>query len=161
AKIETGTLDLVADHFDLHRLLETIAAIMHGRADAKGLAFSNTASPGLPAAVCGDERRLRQILMNLLDNAIKYTRGGEVAFRVDLHESRVRFLVEDTGIGIEPQHLPEIFNLFHQVRDPAVSVEGTGLGLAISRRLTRLMGGELEVESAPSQGSRFWFEIEL
>jgi len=161
AKIETGTLELVADHFDLNRLLETIASIMHARAESKGLAFASSTSPALPAVVIGDERRLRQVLMNLLDNAIKYTRGGTVTLRVDVHNSRVRFTVEDTGIGIQPQHLPEIFNLFHQVRDPAVSVEGTGLGLAISRRLTRLMGGELEVKSVPGQGSRFWFDIQL
>lgn len=161
AKIETGTLDIVADHFDLRRLLETIGAIMRARAEAKGLAFISTQCPDLPAVVCGDERRLRQVLMNLLDNAIKYTRGGAVALRVDRHETRLRFAVEDTGIGIEPEHLSEIFTLFHQVRDPAVLVEGTGLGLAISRRLTRLMGGELQVVSVPGQGSRFWFDLEL
>jgi CheY-like chemotaxis protein len=134
---------------------------MRARAESKGLAFASIAAPDLPTVVSGDERRLRQVLMNLLDNAIKYTRGGVVALRVDMRGARVRFMVEDTGIGIEPQHLPEIFNLFHQVRDPAVYVEGTGLGLAISRRLTRLMGGELDVKSIPGQGSRFWFDIEL
>ncbi|PWT76437.1 MAG: serine/threonine protein kinase, partial [Proteobacteria bacterium] len=126
-----------------------------------GLAFISTAPTDLPSVVSGDERRLRQVLMNLLDNAIKYTIGGAVALRVESLESKLRFAVEDTGIGIEPEHLSEIFNLFHQVRDPAVVVEGTGLGLAISRRLTRLMGGELQVASVPGQGSRFWFDLTL
>jgi PAS domain S-box-containing protein len=161
AKIETGTLDIVTEHFDLPRLLDTIGAIMRARAEAKGLAFISTAPADLPSVVSGDERRLRQVLMNLLDNAIKYTIGGAVALRVESLESGLRFAVEDTGIGIEPEHLSEIFNLFHQVRDPAVVVEGTGLGLAISRRLTRLMGGELQVASVPGQGSRFWFDLAL
>jgi PAS domain S-box-containing protein len=161
AKIEHGTLDIVDDPFDLHRLLETIAAIMRVRAEAKGLAFTTTESAQLPAAVHGDERRLRQVLTNLLDNAIKYTRSGTVALQVAPHEGRIRFVVEDTGIGIEPAHLSEIFNLFHQVRDPSVAVDGTGLGLAISRRLTRLMGGELRVASICGVGSRFWFDLDL
>jgi PAS domain S-box-containing protein len=161
AKIENGTLDIVAEHFDLHRLLEIIASIARARAEAKGLAFTVVACSHLPAAVCGDERRLRQVLMNLLDNAIKYTVRGAVALKVDCHAGRIRFLIEDTGIGIQPEHLSEIFNLFHQVRDPAVSVEGTGLGLAISKRLTMLMGGRLQVASTPGAGSRFWFELDL
>jgi len=161
AKIEAGNLDIVADYFDLHRLLDTIGAIMRPRAEAKGLAFTAAQCADLPTVVRGDERRLRQVLMNLLDNAIKYTRGGSVALHVELQRGRIRFLVEDTGTGIEPEHLSEIFNLFHQVRDPAVLVDGTGLGLAISRRLTRLMGGELKVASTPGQGSRFWFDLDL
>ena len=105
AKIETGTLAIVPDHFDLHRLLENIAAIMRNRAESKGLAFTSAEWSDVPAMVWGDERRLRQVLMNLLDNAIKYTREGGVALKVGLHEGRMRFLVEDTGIGIEPAAL--------------------------------------------------------
>jgi len=161
AKIETGTLDVIAEPFHLHRLLETIAAIMRTRAEAKGLAFAGAEPMQLPAMVSGDERRLRQVLMNLLDNAIKYTVSGAVAMQAEMHAGRIRFIVEDTGIGIEPEHLSEIFSLFHQVRDPAVMVEGTGLGLAISKRLTGLMGGDLKVASAPGAGSRFWFELDL
>ena len=108
-----------------------------------------------------DGRRLRQVLVNLADNAIKYTPSGGVALKVGLHESRVRFLVEDTGIGIRPEHLGEIFDVFHRVHDPSYASQGTGLGLAIAKRLVRLMGGDLRVESEPDQGSRFWFDLDL
>jgi CheY-like chemotaxis protein len=161
AKIEAGTLDIVAENFDLHRLLDSIVEIMSSRAQSKGLAFRFAQSSGVPAVVCADERRLRQVLMNLLDNAIKYTRRGEVVLRTGMRENSVRFVVEDTGIGIRPEHLSEIFDVFHQVRDPSMTVDGTGLGLAISKRLVHLMGGELKVASKPQEGSRFWFELEL
>ncbi|CAB3790016.1 ATP-binding protein [Pararobbsia alpina] len=161
AKIEAGTLDIVADPFDLHRLLEGIAEIMRSRAQARGLAFTCEQSSDVPSVVCTDERRLRQVLMNLLDNAIKYTRQGGVVLQTGMRERRVCFAVEDTGIGIQPEHLSEIFDVFHQVRDPTMVVDGTGLGLAISKRLVHLLGGELQVASRPQEGSRFWFELEL
>ncbi|MGH8563840.1 MAG: ATP-binding protein [Gammaproteobacteria bacterium] len=161
AKIEAGTLELRTADFDLDRLLESIAAIMHRRAEAKGLAFTSARWSEIPSPVSGDERRLRQVLVNLLDNAIKYTREGGIALKVGLEEERVCFLVEDTGIGIRPEHRTEIFAVFHQVRDPRAAVEGTGLGLAISRRLVELMGGELRVASSPGEGSRFWFDLDL
>jgi PAS domain S-box-containing protein len=161
AKIEAGTLDIVAEDFDLHRLLDSIVEIMSSRAQSKGLAFRFAQSSAVPAVVCADERRLRQVLMNLLDNAIKYTRRGEVVLRTSVRETSVCFVVEDTGIGIRPEHLSEIFDIFHQVRDPSMTVDGTGLGLAISKRLVHLMGGELQVASKPQEGSRFWFELEL
>jgi PAS domain S-box-containing protein len=161
AKIETGTLDIVAEPFDLHRLLDTIAAIMRARAEPKGLAFSAADCGDLTAVVVGDERRLRQVLMNLLDNAIKYTHSGTVALRVERKLGRTCFVVEDTGIGIDAAHLDEIFKVFHQVREAGAVVEGTGLGLCISKRLTQLMGGELRVASTPGTGSRFWFDLDL
>ena len=161
AKIEAGTLDLVADNFDLPAMLESIAAIMRSRSQAKGLAFTRAQWSELPPVVCADERRLRQVLMNLLDNAIKYTQRGGVVLKTGMHEGRMCFVVEDTGVGIEPEHLSEIFDVFHQVRDPLTVVEGTGLGLAISKRLVQLMGGDLQVASTPHEGSRFWFELDL
>jgi len=161
AKIEAGTLELRTADFDLDRLQESIAAIMHRRAEVRGLAFTSARWSEIPSLVCGDERRLRQVLVNLLDNAIKYTREGGVALKVGVQEERVCFLVEDTGIGIRPEHRTEIFAVFHQVRDPRAAVEGTGLGLAISRRLIELMGGELQVASSPGEGSRFWFDLDL
>lgn len=126
---------------------------MHRRADATGLAFTSARWSEIPSLVCGDERRLRQVLVNLLDNAIKYTREGGVALKIGVQEERVCFLVEDTGIGIRPEHRTEIFAVFHQVRDPRAAVEGTGLGLAISRRLVDLMGGELRVASSPGRAA--------
>lgn len=134
---------------------------MHTRAEQKGLSFTITYLSEVPACVCGDARRSRQVLMNLLDNAIKYTEHGGVALKVDLLEGRVRFMVEDTGIGIRPEHLGEIFEVFQQVRDRRTVVEGTGLGLAISKRFVHLMGGELHVASTFGEGSRFWFDLDL
>ncbi|MFC0399832.1 PAS domain S-box protein [Paraburkholderia rhizosphaerae] len=161
AKIEAGTLDVIADCFDLPTMLVSIASIMRSRSQAKGLAFTCAQWSDIPPVVRADERRLRQVLMNLLDNAIKYTQRGGIVLKTGMHDGRVCFVVEDTGVGIEPEHLSEIFDVFHQVRGPLTVGEGTGLGLAISKRLVRLMGGDLKVESIPHEGSRFWFELDL
>ena len=161
AKIEAGTLEIHSTDFDLPELLDSVVAIMRTRAEERGLAFTRVYLSELPAMVNADARRLRQVLMNLLDNAIKYTQSGGVALKVGLHEGRLRFLVEDTGIGISPEHLEEIFDVFHQVRDPNTVVEGTGLGLAICRRLMQFMGGELKVSSIPNEGSQFGFDLDL
>ena len=161
AKIEAGTLEIHSTDFDLPELLDSVVAIMRTRAEERGLAFTSVYLSELPAMVNADAHRLRQVLMNLLDNAIKYTQSGGVALKVGLHEGRLRFLVEDTGIGINPEHLEAIFDVFHQVRDPNTVVEGTGLGLAICRRLVQVMGGELEVSSTPNEGSQFGFDLDL
>jgi PAS domain S-box-containing protein len=161
AKIEAGTIEIRPAPFDLPRLLQGLAELMRARAKEKGLTFTGEWPPDLPAAVHADEKRLRQVLMNLLDNAIKYTTEGGVALKMGPHQGRLRFMVEDTGVGIRPEQLPKIFESFHQVRDPSTFAEGTGLGLAISRTLVGLMGGTLEVASTPGEGSRFWFDLLL
>ncbi len=161
AKIEAGTIEIRPAPFDLPRLLQGLADLMRARAKEKGLAFTGEWPPDLPVAVHADEKRLRQVLMNLLDNAIKYTAEGGIALKIGPRQNRLRFLVEDTGIGIRPEQLPKIFESFHQVRDPSTFAEGTGLGLAISKTLVRLMGGTLEVASTPGEGSRFWFDLLL
>jgi signal transduction histidine kinase/DNA-binding NarL/FixJ family response regulator len=161
AKIEVGTIEPHPADFDLRGLLEGVAAIMRTRAEDKGLSFTRVYLSELPLTMNADARRLRQVLMNLLDNAIKYTPKGGVALKVGVHEGRLRFLIEDTGIGIAPQHLSAIFEVFHQVRDRCTVAEGTGLGLAICKRLVQLMGGELKVASTPDEGSQFWFDLEL
>ena len=161
AKIEAGTIEIRPALFDLPRLLQGLADLMRARAKEKGLAFTGEWPPDLPVAVHADEKRLRQVLMNLLDNAIKYTAEGGIALKIGPHQNRLRFLVEDTGIGIRPEQLPKIFESFHQVRDPSTFAEGTGLGLAISKTLVSLMGGTLEVASTPGEGSRFWFDLLL
>ncbi len=161
AKIEAGTLTLYAAPFSLGPCLDGVAAIMRARAEGQGLMFTRASWSEVPAEVVGDERRLRQVLMNLLDNALKYTREGGVALKVGRHGDRLRFVVEDTGIGIRGAHLATIFDLFHQVREGRTWAEGTGLGLAICKRLVALMGGTLEVESTPEVGSRFWFDLDL
>ena len=161
SRIEAGSLEIHKDLFDLPKLLTIITTIMRGRAEDKGLSFAYECLSELPKMVLGDERRLRQVLINLMDNAIKYTRDGGVVLKVGYHEERLRFLVEDTGIGIKPEHVQKIFEAFQQVHDPKVKVEGTGLGLAISQKLVKLMGGVLQVSSTLGEGSAFWFDLDL
>ena len=166
SKIEAGKLEVHPTEFHLPEFLRNIADIARIRAEQKGLVcLYETLSP-LPDAVHGDERRLRQVLLNLLGNAVKFTEKGGVTFKVGYHEAspeaaRLRFQVEDTGIGIAPEKLDEIFQPFHQIRGKDAPIEGTGLGLAISRRLVALMDGTLHVKSTPGQGSVFWFELDL
>ncbi len=161
SRIEAGGLEIHNDLFDLRKLLNTMATLMRGRAEDKGLSFVYENLSELPRMVLGDERRLRQVLINLMDNAIKYTRDGGLVLKVGYHEGRLRFLVEDTGIGIVPEHLERIFESFQQVHDQKIKVEGTGLGLAISQKLVVLMGGMLQVSSTIGEGSMFWFDLDL
>ncbi|MEK7728643.1 MAG: ATP-binding protein, partial [candidate division KSB1 bacterium] len=166
AKIEAGKLELQLGDFSLPDLLKNVTEIARLRAEQKGLAFVFETLSRPPAFVSGDERQLRQVLLNLLANAVKFTESGGVSFKVGAIESnsgetRVRFQVEDTGIGIPPERLEEIFLPFQQVSELRHRVEGAGLGLAISRKLVELMGGELHVRSELGHGSAFWFEIVL
>jgi PAS domain S-box-containing protein len=185
AKIEARKMDLEPTDFHLPGFLKTIVEMARIRAEQKGITLDYHAMSELPVYVHGDEKRLRQILLNLLSNAVKFTIKGGVAFRVTSsgkrqrvkserqerdtfspascapHLNLIQFQVDDTGIGIPPEHLDKIFSAFHQVKDSRVHSEGTGLGLAISQRLVRAMGSELYVKSTVDQGSTFWFEIEL
>ncbi len=166
AKIEAGKFELRLGDFSLPDLLQGVTEIARVRAEQKGLAFVFEMLSPLPAFVTGDERQLRQVLLNLLANAVKFTEAGGVSFKVgevetDAGETRVRFQVEDTGIGIPQERLAEIFLPFQQVSELRHRVEGAGLGLAISRKLVELMGGALHVRSALGHGSAFWFEIML
>jgi len=163
SKIEAGRLEVTAAPFDLPALLASIAAAHEPRAAAKGLAFRRSDDTGLPASAVGDSAKLRQVLENLLGNAIKFTGGGEVRLlALPVGEGRVRFEVSDTGPGIDAADLARIFQPFTQLPNGGAPVEGgTGLGLAIAQRLVALLGGRLEVASAVGQGSRFWFELEL
>jgi CheY-like chemotaxis protein len=145
---------------------------MRVKAEEKGLAFSCELAPGLPAAVTIDETRLRQVLLNLLGNAVKFTDNGRVSLRVlpappaavphDQHgeaSARLRFEVADSGIGMSAQQLGRIFHPFVQVATAQRREGGTGLGLTISQELVRLMGSRIEVASEPGKGSTFWFDI--
>lgn len=161
AKVEAGTLELQPAPFELPLLVESVSDSLRARARKKKLEFRVEQASHLPASVRGDERRLRQVLMNLLDNAIKYTQRGFIALRLSQHGQRLRFEVEDSGLGIEPEHLSAIFDTFHQIRNDGAFQEGAGLGLAISQRLVGLMGGALQVVSRVGAGSRFWFELTL
>lgn len=162
AKIEAGKIELQPGPFDISAMLTSVGDMMQERANARNLAFVRKIAR-LPRLVLGDEKRLSQVLVNLLSNAIKFTHEGTVTLRVDAAPDRphsIRFQVIDTGIGIAPEHLEVIFKPFEQVGDQS-GEQGTGLGLTISRELVALMGGTLQVESAPGAGSRFWFEIPL
>ena len=169
SKVESGTIDLYFSDFHFLAFLRGIGDIIQVRTERKGIGFELDLSDNLPNTVHADERRLSQVLLNLVGNAVKFTDTGEVKLRVRSQELTERthslipivFEVEDTGIGISPKELETIFDPFVQAGDQDRQVDGTGLGLAISHNLVSLMGGELQVESQLDQGSRFWFELDL
>jgi two-component system sensor histidine kinase/response regulator len=167
SKLEAGKVELEIAPFDPRMLVEEVAGLLSESARAKGLELIAYCRPGVPAKLVGDLGRIRQILLNLASNALKFTETGEVAIRVDVvksdgDQSQVRFEVRDTGIGIdEPDHA-RLFESFSQA-DASTTRRygGTGLGLAISRRLTETMGGEMGVTSELGEGSTFWFVVPL
>jgi PAS domain S-box-containing protein len=166
AKIEAGRMELAAAPLRLPEFFRVIADIIRVKAEQKHVRFECELAPGLPESVQADERRLRQVLLNLLSNAVKFTDQGEVRLRAAARggsggEALLRFEVEDSGVGIEPEHLDKIFLPFEQVGDVLRRAGGTGLGLAISRQLVRAMGGDIHVQSVAGRGSRFWFELRL
>jgi len=184
SKIEAGSMELQETEFHLPEFLKYIAETTRMRAEQKELSFVYEPDPNLPAGVRTDKKCLREVLLNLLGNAIKFTEKGWVTLRVgyrdretgrwgdgemggtSLHHPTTPspylfFQVEDTGIGIASEQLGEIFLPFRQVSEHRNLVEGTGLGLAISHRLVGMMGGELQVKSTVSKGSIFWFELQL
>ncbi len=203
SKIEARKMELSLSDFQFPHFLESILEIVRIRAEQKNLAFNFQQLSELPCWVKGDERRLRQVLINLLGNAVKFTDKGGVTFKVGYvnHSEqgrertgerenvvptcranqpanhpltasppyplsltparKMRFIVEDTGIGMPSEQLAEIFLPFHQIGDRSRQMEGTGLGLAISQKLVQLMGGSLNVESTLGQGSLFWLDLDL
>lgn len=161
SKIEARRVELDLVELDLAGFLSTVIGIIRLRAEAKGLTLIHELLPNLPATMLADEIRLRQILINLLDNAVKFTNQGQVTFKVGCQGERLRFQVEDTGIGLAPDDLDKIFEPFEQVGSVYNKADGTGLGLAISRRLVKLMGSDLEVSSIFGEGSKFWFDLAL
>ncbi|MEG4112479.1 MULTISPECIES: AAA family ATPase [unclassified Microcoleus] len=177
SKIEAGKMELYLTEFHLSDFLQGITEICQIRAHQKGISLIYEPLTPLPTCVQADEKRLRQILINLLGNAIKFTEKGGVTFKVDRLETQQSlsspianpqsltakfiFQVEDTGIGIAPEELSKIFLPFEQASGSVSQIEGTGLGLPISRQLVEMMGGELKVQSSLGKGSIFWFELEL
>lgn len=166
SKIEAGRLEIVPGPVELSAFLGGIADIIRVRADEKGIAFVLEEPSVLPQWVQVDEKRLRQILLNLLGNAVKFTDQGEVRFIVRRAPSgdgyaQLHFEVQDTGVGIASEKQEMVFKPFEQVCDPQRRSGGTGLGLSISRELLRLMGGEIQFESKLGAGSRFWFAVSL
>jgi predicted ATPase/signal transduction histidine kinase/ActR/RegA family two-component response regulator len=167
AKIEAGKMDIVPKEFHFPAFVRTVANLCRVRAEHKGLSFSHELRGPALQALYADEKRLTQVLLNLLGNASKFTQQGGIKLRVDVMEEHrparreVRFQVEDTGPGIAPEHLSRIFEPFEQVGDQRARSEGTGLGLALTKKIVEQMGGSIEVQSELGKGSVFTVTLEF
>ncbi len=162
SKIDADKVKLHAEPFDLEHLLHEVVALMRPLVQDKALRLIVDCGVDLPAKLIGDGGRMRQVLTNLIGNAVKFTEKGHVLVRARAEAAGVLVTVEDSGIGIDPSMLRHIFGEFNQVEDQRNrKFEGTGLGLAITERLVHMMGGEIWVESQPGQGSTFGFRVPL
>jgi two-component system, sensor histidine kinase and response regulator len=169
SKIEAGKLELESVNFDLRELLETSVDLLAGKADEKGITIRTLIDPAVPVALRGDPGRLRQVLVNLLANAVKFTQKGEVQIHLFPREAQeresgpvLRFEVRDTGIGISQEAQSRLFQAFTQADNSTTrKFGGSGLGLSISKRFVEKMGGTIGVDSLPEKGSTFWLEIPL
>lgn len=161
AKIESGKIEFYLADFNFSEFTRSLTELFKMRAEQKKITFIYETLSRLPLGIRADEKRLRQILINLLGNAIKFTQKGTVKLKIGYHEDKIRFQVEDTGPGIASQNVDKIFQPFQQVGDAKYKVEGTGLGLSITQKLVEMMGGQLHVESTLGQGSVFWFALHL
>jgi signal transduction histidine kinase/DNA-binding NarL/FixJ family response regulator len=174
SKIEARKLDLSVSEFHFPSFLQSVAEICRIRAEQKGIVFIYQSDESLATGIRADEKRLRQVLINLLGNAIKFTDSGSVTLLIEHVEVTekpgfsekpgfytLRFSVKDTGVGMTTEQLTKIFLPFEQVGDTKKQSEGTGLGLAISHKIVDLMGSQIQVQSEVGQGSTFWFEVEV
>ncbi|MBD2252538.1 ATP-binding protein [Nostoc parmelioides] len=171
AKIEARKLELNPIDFYFPAFIDSVTEICRIRAEQKGIGFYVQLSADLPVGIRADDKRLRQVLINLLGNAIKFTEKGSVTFKIEVKATqeefqklpihKIRFEVTDTGVGMNPEQLQKIFLPFEQVGEQKRQIEGTGLGLAITHKIITLMGSQIEVKSTFGQGSSFWFELEL
>jgi signal transduction histidine kinase/DNA-binding response OmpR family regulator len=166
SKIEARKLDLVPHAIHLPSFLQGVVEICRVRSDQKDLDFIYQPASNLPEGIEADEKRLRQVLINLLGNAIKFTDQGSVTFKVEVLEAntsipRLKFQIEDTGVGIAEDQVSRLFQAFEQVGDQKRQTEGTGLGLVISQKIVQLMGGEIKIKSELGVGSNFYFDVAL
>lgn len=165
ARMESGKLTLEHRQFAIRAVLGDVRQLIKPDANRKGLTVNGTCESSVPELVCGDEFRLRQILLNLAFNAVKFTKKGSVSISCTVKESdenctRLRFTIKDTGIGIAPEDQEKLFQPFEQAEDCTTRLYGgSGLGLSISKSLVELMDGKIGVESSAGEGATFWFEV--
>ena len=166
SKIKSGKMEIVNVSYETGELFSEIVNMIWIKAKEKGLEFKLHVDPSIPSMLCGDEVRIKQVLINLLNNAVKYTKEGTVTLsvrceRVGLNRVRVWYSVEDTGQGVKKENIPYIFDAFKRVDEKKNRhIEGTGLGLSIVRQLVELMGGEISVNSVYMNGSTFLVTLE-
>jgi len=161
SKIEAGHTDLKIAPLQLKHFIQSIVEMFKVRAQQKGITFVYQPLSSLPNALLTDEKRVRQIIINLLGNAVKFTDQGTVTLRIGYFEEQLRIEVSDTGIGISESDLSKIFLPFEQAETAPHQSEGTGLGLSITKKLVEIMGGTLQVESTLKMGSLFWTELKM
>ncbi|TNF57286.1 MAG: hybrid sensor histidine kinase/response regulator [Burkholderiales bacterium] len=167
AKAEAGRIELKQAPVDPRRLIESMTQLMHGRAESKGIALACRVDPAVPGLIVADEARLRQVLLNLISNAVKFTETGRIDVTLTSESCAngrhlLRWEVQDTGIGIAEGAIDRVFDRFTQIDSSRTRNQGgVGLGLAICKELVALMGGTIGVDSTPGKGSRFWFRIEV
>src|SRR6202007_2328449 len=159
SRIESGRVSVTLKPLELQKFIRGVIDEFELRAARANLHFFHQVDGVMPECIQTDSVRLRQVLYNLLGNAMKFTSEGEVAFRVYPDPARIRFEVEDTGKGIPEQELSSIFQPFYQATNNALTGQGVGLGLHISKQIVELLGGEIKVYSEPGQGSTFSFVI--
>lgn len=165
SKIESGKMEIVPAEYDLHNLLHDLISMTTLRAEEKGLKLENQIASNLPCGLYGDDIRIRQILLNILTNAVKYTEKGKITFLVDGERQSdgsvlLHFLIRDTGIGIKEEDMPRLFSAFERIEENHNrNIEGTGLGMNITIKLLKLMGSELKAESVYGKGSTFQFYL--
>ncbi len=162
SKIEAGKLEIIQVSFDLHEMLGNLQSIFSYAAQKKGLIFRVDISPDLPWCICGDDVRIRQVLVNIIGNAIKFTYNGHIKLRASHSGGRVLFVVEDTGIGIKKEDMSKTFKNFQQIDSSNNrKISGSGLGLSISKSLIEMMGGDISLESEYGKGTVFYISLPL
>jgi signal transduction histidine kinase/ActR/RegA family two-component response regulator len=159
SKIEAGKIELVPKTFELHELIKDIESMFAFRCESKGLNFNLNVDSNVPNIIKADEQRLRQILINLLGNSLKFTINGEITLNIYAQNKKLFFEVKDTGIGIDIQNQKKIFKPFEQIKKDDYNSQGTGLGLSITKELISLMGGTIYLKSFIGKGSEFYFSI--